>query len=325
MNIKKPLILLVGLVLISTTLVGSVSGINLPAGTVTLNVVDGTNSYFNSTLSGVPGGNDVTNKMYPGWCCEFGPHMTRSTNILVTLYNSYGSLPARAQDDDWDKVNWILNNKDGHGYSMMDIQAAIWYLISEETYHTALSVNSQYLVDHAVDGFTYKAGDIIAIVAVPQIGNQTSFIELRIPSIPHTGGRWTGGGTIDTHTPRVTHGFELHCNVSQLPNNLEVNWGGHHFHLDVLENVTVCWNDPAIDPEHPRAGCDTIEGWGHGKLDGVSECHVYFKFTDDGEPGSHDFARIKITDQSDAFVMEVSGNLKSGNQQAHRLTGIDAR
>jgi len=39
--------------------------------------------------------------------------------------------------------------------------------------------------------------------------------------------RITGGGTIGSdREPRVTHGFELHCNANQLPNRLEVNWGG---------------------------------------------------------------------------------------------------
>jgi len=324
MNIKKPLIFLVGLLLISTTLVGaytSVSGIRLPDTSVALNVVDGTTSYFVSTLSGVPAGNDVTNGTYPGWCCEYGPHMTRSTNIPVTLYDSYGSLPARAQDGDWDKVNWILNNK--AGYSMLDVQYAIWYLISEETFDLTLTAESQYLVDHAVDNFQYKAGDIIAIVAVPQTGNQTSIIELRIPSIPETCCRWTGGGTIGLNrNPRVTHGFELHCNVSQLPNNLEVNWGGDHFHLDVLTKV-VCWDNLSINPKPPRASCDTIHGWGDGKYNGVSGYHVEFNFTDAGEPGTGDWAWIKITNPKGGTVMEVSGFLKSGNQQAHRCTGID--
>jgi hypothetical protein len=139
------------------------------------------------------------------------------------------------------------------------------------------------------------------------------------------GCRWTGGGTIGTkRDPRATHGFELHCNVNQLPNNLEVNWGGNHFHLDTLTGV-VCTDDPAISPIPPRAGCDTIEGWGEGKYNGVSGYLVHFRFTDAGEPGTVDWAWVKITSAGGDTVMEYSGFLVKGNQQAHNCTGIDAR
>jgi hypothetical protein len=143
-------------------------------------------------------------------------------------------------------------------------------------------------------------------------------------TVPEQCCRWTGGGTIGTdREPRVTHGFELHCSVDQLPNNLEVNWGGDHFHLDALTQVE-CSDDPTIDPRPPRAGCDTIHGWGDGKYDGVSGYLVEFILTDAGEPGRVDWAWIKITNSNGDTVMEVSGFLKSGNQQAHNCTGIDA-
>ena len=81
--------------------------------------------------------------------------------------------------------------------------------------------------------------------------------------------RITGGGTIGKgRDPRVTHGFELHCNVDQVPNNLEVNWGGDHFHLLELTFVE-CSDDPAIDPKPPRVGCDTYHGIGVGRYNGV--------------------------------------------------------
>lgn len=283
-------------------------------------VEDGTASYFKITLSDVPAGNDVTNGLYPGWCAESGPLMTRESELTVTLYDSYDpALPARAQDADWAKVNWILNHKDG--YTMMEIQWAIWNLISEQAIPAGYP-GAQTLVANAVAGYVPQEGDILAIVLVPQEGNQVAIIELVIPC-ETCGCRWTGGGTIGTgRDPRVTHGFELHCNVNQLPNNLEVNWGGNHFHLNVLTKVE-CSDDPAITPNPPRAGCDTIHGWGDGKYNGVSGYHVEFIFTDAGEPGKNDWAWILITNPSGGTVMEVSGFLKSGNQQAHRLTGHD--
>jgi hypothetical protein len=183
MKTRKPLIISLGLVLILTATVGgyiSVNNIELPGIPVTMNVVDGTNSYFIANLSNVPAGLDVTNGVYPGWCIQRFVHMPRSTNLQVRLYDSYDpALPAAFQDPDWDKVNWILNNKDG--YSMATIQWAIWNLIDESDISARPS--SQTLVASAVDGFIPQSGDIIAIVAVPERTDaQCSIIELRIPS-----------------------------------------------------------------------------------------------------------------------------------------------
>ena len=146
-----------------------------------------------------------------------------------------------------------------------------------------------------------------------------------IVGAPYMSGRWTGGGTIGPERdPRVTHGFELHCDVNQLPNNLEVNWGGNHFHMEELTNVR-CVDLPEIEPDPPSAPCDKIHGWGDGRYNGESGYHVEFIFHDAGEPGRDtDYGWIKITDSSGATILEVSGMLLSGNHQAHRLTGGDA-
>ncbi len=312
---------------IYTRLYISVNGISLPDVPVTLNAVNGTTSYFIINLSGVPAGLDITNGVYPGWSADQNATMILASDHIVTLYDSYDpALPAAYQDSDWDKVNWILNNKDN--FTMMDIQEAIWHLIDEYPWGL-ISMNAQNLTLLAVNGYTPESGDILAIVASPlpngtDSGVSCSLIEFEIPSItPDLSCRWTGGGTIGTmRNPRVTHGFELHCDVEQLPNNLEVNWGGDHFHLDVLTQVE-CSDDPSIDPRPPRAGCDTIHGWGEGQYNGVSGFHVEFIFTDAGEPGRVDWAWIHIADSDGDTVMEVSGFLKTGNQQAHRCTGGD--
>ncbi|MBI3639254.1 MAG: SBBP repeat-containing protein [Thaumarchaeota archaeon] len=144
---------------------------------------------------------------------------------------------------------------------------------------------------------------------------------------PNTG-RMTGGGSILTpavtsgsgknNSMRVTHGFELHCDVSQLPNNLEVNWDkGNKFHLDSLTTVS-CTDDPTIIPNPPDAGFDTYVGTGTGSYNGVSGATAEWTFTDAGEPGKNDFAKIVIKDKNNVVVLSVSGYLNSGNQQAHK-------
>ena len=88
--------------------------INLPENPVTLIAEDGTQSYFDIYLSGISAGYDITNGMYLGWCVDRGTSMPRGDSHEVMLYCSYDpEMPLSFQDDDWDKVNHILNNKQG--------------------------------------------------------------------------------------------------------------------------------------------------------------------------------------------------------------------
>ncbi|SRR6266508_144267 len=128
-------------------------------------------------------------------------------------------------------------------------------------------------------------------------------------------GRMTGGGSVFTSTgTRVTHGFELHCTPTDEPNNLQVNWGkGNHFHLEALSSAS-CSDDPGIAPNPPPAGFDTYRGKGTGRCNGLPAT-VEWTFTDAGEPGKNDTAEIHITG---GCTLDVSGNLRSGNHQAHK-------
>jgi len=130
-------------------------------------------------------------------------------------------------------------------------------------------------------------------------------------------GRMTGGGSVFTAGgARVTHGFELHCDVHDVPNRLEINWPGNMFHLDTLISA-FCFTDPSINSGHPTAPFNTYVGHGTGKLNGVPGATADWTFTDAGEPGVNDMATIVIKDASNAIVLTVSGKLDNGNQQAH--------
>lgn len=135
------------------------------------------------------------------------------------------------------------------------------------------------------------------------------------PSLP---GRMTGGGSVvDSVAGRVTHGFELHCDVADIPNRLQVNWGkGNKFHLTSLSKA-LCTNDPALDEEQPVAGYDTYKGTGTGRYNGVDGATATWKFTDDGEPGTGDHMVLEIKDVNNVVVLTVSGFLDRGNHQAH--------
>lgn len=129
--------------------------------------------------------------------------------------------------------------------------------------------------------------------------------------------RMTGGGTIPGETIDVRHGFELHCDAAQTPNNLEVNWSKNNkFHMESLDSAA-CSDDPGIDEGQPAAGFDTYAGKGTGRYNGVSGYTIEFVFTDAGEPGTADLAKIDITAPDASVVLAVSGPITKGNQQAH--------
>ena len=138
-----------------------------------------------------------------------------------------------------------------------------------------------------------------------------------IEPIEEIDGRMTGGGSVFTADGmRVTHGFEIHCNRAE-PNNIEVNWPDHKFHLLSL-NHAVCTDDPDIHQLPRTAPFDTFEGDGTGRLDGVDGATINFVFVDGGEPGKvHDTAYIVIRNSEGDVVLTVSGLLEQGNQQAH--------
>lgn len=148
---------------------------NLPSTAVQLTVVDGTTSYFVSTLSGVPAGFDVTNGVYPGWCVDTSTTMIRSVSHDVILYSSL-SPPSALSGINWIAINYILNHKQG---TMMDVQEAIWYFSDGISPGSAAA---QAMVDAANANPSYDptTGAVLAVICLPQDdpGAQISIIEL---------------------------------------------------------------------------------------------------------------------------------------------------
>ena len=138
---------------------------------------------------------------------------------------------------------------------------------------------------------------------------------------PELGWMSSGGSIFDGG--RVTHGFTLHCDVTEQPNSLQVNWLGNSFHLENLLAAT-CSDDPAIAPNPPSADFDTYAGAGTGRYNGVSGATAEWTFTDVGEPGNNDTVEIVITDANGNVVLSASGSLDSGNHQAHGLAALVA-
>lgn len=85
-------------------------------------------STMNVTLSGIVGDYDVDNGTYPAWCIENHSHAVAVDKLY--LYDSTGSLPAEFAVKRWDKVNYLLNNKNKiAGATPYDIQMALWTIL----------------------------------------------------------------------------------------------------------------------------------------------------------------------------------------------------
>ena len=133
-------------------------------------------------------------------------------------------------------------------------------------------------------------------------------------------GRFTGGGNqVEAGGAKITRGLTIHCDLL-LSNNLEINWGGNHFHmLEHLETIQ-CSDDPAIEQKPPVAPLDTLIGRGVGRYNGVDGYTVQFILIDAGEPGKYDRMGIRIyetADPSNVVLFVPTSYLTGGNLQAH--------
>jgi len=161
------------LVTLSSILVDHVAatdgGLNLPSTLVRIEVSNGTESYFNTKLSDVPTGYDVTNGTYPGWCIDIRAEMARSpATHAVRLYSS-SSPPGELASEEWDMVNYIINHKQG---TAQDVQQAIWYFIHMDGNYTPTSTVARAIVNDTLahgNGFAPGNGQTIAVICYPMI------------------------------------------------------------------------------------------------------------------------------------------------------------
>lgn len=174
------------------------SQINLPSDYLTMIVLNAIDSYFITTLSNVPSNYDISNGDYPGWCIQRSVSIERGVLHSAIPYCSYDiNLPEIWKDDDWDKVNYVINNK--NEADKMDVQDAIWYFINDIQTTRQLA---QGLIDDANkngDCFCPSPGEsMIVILDSGQNLNpvvQGVIIEVTIPTRENTGSKRTSGQT----------------------------------------------------------------------------------------------------------------------------------
>jgi hypothetical protein len=159
-------------------------------------------------------------------------------------------------------------------------------------------------------------------------------------------GRMTGGGSIFMGTQadgdffvepgtRLTHGFELHCDITEGPNNLQVeihrpDGQGGTFHMDHL-TAAYCYNSPTINAGKPTAPFNSLFGQGTGRYNGTPGYCADWEFTDAGEPGTDDqIQSMRIWQPANpgdcstnaagpiVFASTAGHTLTYGNHQAHK-------
>lgn len=163
--------------------------LTLPSTMATIEVFDGTSSYFETNVSNVAPGYDVENGIYSGWCVDVRTPMARSpAKHEVLLYSSLAP-PGELTAEQWDMVNYILNHKQGIA---ADVQQAIWYFVHMDGGYTPTRDVAWLMVNDALangEGFEPDNGEIAAVICYPAIlfpseEVQISIIEVNCPIVP---------------------------------------------------------------------------------------------------------------------------------------------
>jgi len=142
-------------------------------------------------------------------------------------------------------------------------------------------------------------------------------------------GFFVGGGKVyvpksEGGTFGLTHGFELHCDATQGPNNLQIDWNGNKFHLEELESAKCIDdgtpNEPPPSP-HPGPTLDIYKGEGFGRYNGECGAYAKWEMDDNGEPGKNNdqILSLQITKKDGTVIQVIEDGhplkLQSGNHQ----------
>ncbi len=148
--------------------------LNLPTDPIGIRIYSGiVGSYYDMQLYQVGDGYDIEDGYWMGWTpdsrSQFPVH-----DCLALAYSSCDpNLPYwLIYDENWDYVNYLLNNKDPTA-SWEEIQAAIWYFTEVdhanlgECYYWYFTLKSQAMIDDTLAngaGFQPSQGQVVAVI-----------------------------------------------------------------------------------------------------------------------------------------------------------------
>jgi hypothetical protein len=153
---------------------------DLPEHEVSVTVSPGLpDSYFAVELSGLGDGFHIFDGTWRGWCVDTEVRILAYFDaIVLSSYDPF--LPSWACDDEqWNYINYILNNKHPDA-GMMDIQWAIWYFSDEgieipEMFPLAMEMVNDALANG--EDFRPTTGEWGAVLLLHE-GIQLIFIEV---------------------------------------------------------------------------------------------------------------------------------------------------
>jgi hypothetical protein len=338
LKLRKMATLLVTIQVISLLLASSAFAkncqLNLPEDPVTMAAVYGTDSYFDITLSDVPENYDVSNGVYNGWCIDSDVIMDQTTAFSVMLYSSC-TPPNDLDSIEWDKVNYILNNKPGTA-TRLDIQFAIWYYANLEVgwvpqntagWTQAIQDAADAIVADAEangDGFVPETGEVVAVICYPEgidyYDQRGSYVQMTIIELPIGGGKVTGGGQIEIPRGKASFGFNaMWFSRNAVPNG-EIEFINHvtgdKVHAHPLTYLIV------YTPNEGNKPWPMLDAYFEGTctVNHVEGYTFWVHVQDNAEPKNPDSFEIKVFDGDGIIVLDVSyGNiLLTGNIQIHK-------
>ena len=142
---------------------------------------DGWDSYWHVAVTSGGSGdlpNSGSDGYYLGWCIDRTTTITSGEHdFSVIPYYDTDNLPSDEKNNDWARINYILNNKGS--YSATVIQNAIWYFTGDTNNYNSNSQTKALVDDALANGgdFVPGPGDWMAVL-LQYDGNQSIIIEV---------------------------------------------------------------------------------------------------------------------------------------------------
>jgi PKD repeat protein len=160
--------------------------IELTDNPVTLNISNWSLSYFQMDFTGFPIGCDVSDGTYLGWCAQRSAKISRgvSHGVWVCSSNNIKSMFTQFDYVSWDKINYILNNKDNFGNDPIVIQDLIWNITDNISFSDPIMQGYIAEIDLYGPGYCPGVDDIIAILVKSGddfVNPQRTFFEAIVP------------------------------------------------------------------------------------------------------------------------------------------------
>ncbi|MFM1770281.1 MAG: hypothetical protein RJA22_2810, partial [Verrucomicrobiota bacterium] len=145
-------------------------------------------AYWLITLTNQPAGYVLTNGSYPGWCADYDVVIESGIEYKPVAYLSTQPLPPHLTDPNWNRINYILNHKQGTAF---DVQGAIWRFIGgpvapfDPVFGTLTTAGSNMVAAATAHGASFIPGPGQVSAVILDVGptNQLHFIEVACPAV----------------------------------------------------------------------------------------------------------------------------------------------